>query len=157
VSGPKDLEPARTRERGFTQKMRALKLDGSVIARETLTEHGGAAATTKLLTQHPHMTAIFASTLSQAVGALHAIRMMGLRVPEDVSVLGYDDLPLADYLDPPLTTIAMPLLELGAAAVDAVINQILGESPCDLTIGTSPRVIQRRSVSSPSPRRAARA
>lgn len=149
VSGPKDLEPARTRERGFTQKMRALKLDGSVIARETLTEHGGAIATETLLTQHPDLTAIFASTLSQAVGSLHAIRSMGLHVPEDVSVLGYDDLPLADYLDPPLTTIAMPLLELGAAAVDAVVSQINGDAPYDLTIGTSPQVIQRRSVSHP--------
>jgi LacI family transcriptional regulator len=156
VSGPKDLEPARTRERGFTQKMRALKLDGSVIARDTLTELGGAVATEKLLAQHPDLTAIFASTLSQAVGSLHAIRTMGLRIPEDISVLGYDDLPLADYLDPPLTTISMPLLELGAAAVDAVVSQIRGKSPCDLIIGTSPRVIERRSVSSPSPRGAVR-
>jgi LacI family transcriptional regulator len=152
VSGPKDLEPARTRERGFAEKMRELDLDGSVIARETLTEHGGALATAELLTQNPELTAIFASTLSQAVGALHAIRTMGMRIPEDVSVLGYDDLPLADYLDPPLTTIAMPLAQLGAAAVDAVVSQILGEPPSDLTIGTSAKVIQRRSVSSPSPR-----
>lgn len=152
VSGPEDLEPARTRERGFTQKMRALKLDGSVIARETLTELGGAMATEKLLTQHPDLTAIFSSTLRQAVGSLHAIRTMGLRIPEDISVLGYDDLPLADYLDPPLTTISMPLLELGAAAVDAVVSQIRGKPPCDLIVGTSPKVIERRSVSCPSSR-----
>lgn len=156
VSGPKDLEPARTRERGFIQKMKTLRLDGSAIARDTLTELGGAMATEKLLTQHPELTAIFASTLRQAVGSLHAIRTMGLRIPEDISVLGYDDLPLADYLDPPLTTIAMPLLELGAAAVDAVVGQIRGGPPGDLIIGTSPTVIERRSVSGPSSRRTPR-
>jgi DNA-binding LacI/PurR family transcriptional regulator len=47
-------------------------------------------------------TAVYCSTLGQAVGALHAIRTSGLRVPGDLSVVSYDDLPLADYLDPPL-------------------------------------------------------
>lgn len=153
VAGPKDLEPARTRERSFTERMRALELKGNAIARNTLTEQGGAAATHKLLTRHPELTAIFASTLSQAVGSLHAIRALGLRVPTDISVLGYDDLPLADYLDPPLTTIAMPLAELGAAAVHAVVQQILGEPPCDVTIAIPPSVVERRSVAGPRPPR----
>ena len=83
-------------------------------------------AARRLLARRPAPTALYCGTLGQAIGALHALHVLGLRVPEDVSVVSYDDLPLADYLSPPLTTVAMPLLELGAAAVDAVLDQLEG-------------------------------
>jgi LacI family transcriptional regulator len=75
-------------------------------------------------------------------------------MPEDLSVIAYDDLPLADYLDPPLTTIAMPLLELGAAAVTAVLDQLGGQVPRDIRLDSVPAVIERRSTG-PAPERGA--
>lgn len=65
-------------------------------------------------------TAIFASCDDTALGALRALREAGLRVPEDISLVGFDDMPVAAWLDPPLTTVRQPLVEMGAAAVDLV-------------------------------------
>jgi LacI family transcriptional regulator len=149
VSGPEQLEPARARERGFLAAMHALGLETAPVERDDFDEQGGAAAATRLLTRCPDLTAVYTSTLSQAVGATHAVRGVGRRIPDDLSVISYDDLPLADYLDPPLTTVAMPLQELGAAAVDALVEQLGGRPPRDTTIPTTPLVISRRSTGPP--------
>lgn len=148
VSGPDDLEPAVARERGFVAQMAALGLAADRIARGPFSEEGGAAAAALLLRAEPLPSAVYCSTLGQALGALHAIRTRGLRIPDDVSVVSYDDLPLADYLDPPLTTVAMPLLELGAAAVDAVLAQLGGAPPADVAIPVAPVIVERRSTRS---------
>ncbi|WP_402463639.1 LacI family DNA-binding transcriptional regulator [Isoptericola aurantiacus] len=65
-------------------------------------------------------TAIFASSDDTALGALHALRELGRSVPDDVSLVGFDDLPVAPWIDPPLTTVRQPLAEMGATAVDLV-------------------------------------
>jgi DNA-binding LacI/PurR family transcriptional regulator len=149
VSGPPDLQPAEARELGFVDEMHRLGLPSGTIARGPFSEDGGAAAAERLLRARPLPTAVYCSTLGQAVGALHAIRSRGLRVPDDVSVVTYDDLPLAGYLDPPLTTVAMPLLELGAAAVDAVLGQLGGVAPADVAIRVRPAVVERGSTRRP--------
>lgn len=155
VAGPEALEPSRLREDGFVSRATELGLTVRAVERAAFSEAGGAQAATRLLQAH-RTTALYVSTLSQAVGAMHAIRALGLAIPDDVSVVAYDDLPLADYLDPPLTTIAMPLVELGAAAVEAVIAQLGGDPPTDVRVTTSPQVISRASVrriGTASPRR----
>ena len=96
----------------------------------------------------PRRTALYCGTLSQAIGALHTAHALGLRVPDDLSVISYDDLPLADFLDPPLTTVAMPLLELGALAVEAVLSQLGGAEPQDVAVPTKPAVVARASTGS---------
>jgi DNA-binding LacI/PurR family transcriptional regulator len=146
VSGPGELQPAAARERGFVAEMVDLGLGTDRIVRGAFSEEGGAAAAAQLLRADPPPTAVYCSTLGQAVGALHAIRAGGLRIPEDVSVVSYDDLPLADYLEPPLTTVAMPLLELGAAAVDAVLAQLAGAPPADVAIPVPPAIVERGST-----------
>jgi LacI family transcriptional regulator len=75
---------------------------------------------------------------------------MGLRLPDDLSVIAYDEMPLADYLRPPLTTIRMPLAELGAAAVEALVSQLSGEEPRDVTVPQKPEVVVRNSTAPPS-------
>ncbi|WP_219415591.1 LacI family DNA-binding transcriptional regulator [Pseudonocardia nigra] len=146
VSGPPELQPAQARERGFVEQMAELGLDQAGVARGPFSEEGGARAATELLARSPGPTAVYCSTLSQSIGALHAIRARGLRIPDDISVVSYDDLPLAGYLDPPLTTVAMPLLELGAAAVDAVLAQLRGEPPSDVAVPVEPRIVPRSSA-----------
>lgn len=146
VAGPEELEPARARERGFVDEMRALKLDATPVVREAFSERGGAEAALGLLKRWPDVTAVYTSTLSQAIGAVHTARLLGREVPRDLSVMAYDDLPLADYLDPPLTTIAMPLVQLGAAAVDALMAQLQGHPANDVMIAVAPSVIVRKST-----------
>jgi len=68
--------------------------------------------------------AIFAANDSMAVGALSALRAAGLRVPDDVAVVGFDDIPIARYLSPPLTTVQVPIAELGARALAALLRAV---------------------------------
>jgi LacI family transcriptional regulator len=69
-------------------------------------------------------TAIFALTDVTAVGVMHAVTEMNLKIPQDISVIGYDDLPIASYTIPPLTTIAQPFVEMGEKAVELLLQQI---------------------------------
>ncbi|GGW92604.1 LacI family transcriptional regulator [Streptomyces malachitofuscus] len=95
--------------------------------------HGGwnrakaATATHTLLDGDPGITAVFACADSMALGVYDALSARGLRVPEDISVVGFDDLPEAQYITPGLTTVRQPSTELGAAAVKLLIELARGE------------------------------
>jgi len=84
----------------------------------------GRAATARLLKTGSHFTAIFAQSDLLALGAITELRSHGLRVPEDVSVVGYDDIPVASFVDPALTTIRQPMRDVGAKAVDILLDRI---------------------------------
>lgn len=92
--------------------------DGLAIATGEAVVRGGEQAMTELLRRHPDMTGVVAYNDLMAIGALRAIRAAGRRVPEDVSVVGFDDVLLAAYLEPPLTTIAQATAEMGRWAVE---------------------------------------
>ncbi|MDO8501880.1 MAG: LacI family DNA-binding transcriptional regulator [Gemmatimonadaceae bacterium] len=105
------------REAGIAPE-RSLELDGD------FTEAGGYAATLELLAAKPRPTAIFAANDSMAIGALSALRESGVRVPEDMAVAGFDDIPLARYMDPPLSSVRVPISDLGARAVEILLHAI---------------------------------
>lgn len=88
------------------------------------TEAGGYAAAMELVAMKARPTAIFAANDSMAIGALSALRESGIEVPEDIAVAGFDDIPLARYMDPPLSSVHVPICELGAKAVDLLLNGI---------------------------------
>ena len=94
---------------------------------------------------------MFTSSLAQAIGLLHAARTLGRAVPADLSVIAYDELPVAAYLSPPVTTIAMPLGELGAAAVDVLAELLGGGSPTSQVLGSAPELVERASTAPPPP------
>ena len=81
------------------------------------------------------MTGIICASDPLALGAVRAVRRLGLSVPEDVSVVGYDDSPLMTCTDPPLTTIRQPIESMGRAAVKLLVSQIDG------TVGTAERLL----------------
>mgnify|MGYP003575241926 CR=1 FL=1 len=145
VSGPEALSPGDSRRTGFIRAALDAQLPEPAIERGSFSEQGGYEATKKLMRDHPEVTAVYTSTLNQAIGALHALHELQLAVPHDISVISYDDLPLADYLQPTLTTIAMPLLELGKTAVNALCDQLQGAPPRDLIIPSEPHVVARQS------------
>jgi LacI family transcriptional regulator len=72
---------------------------------------------------------VFAASDTMAIAAMHAIRNRGLRVPNDIAVIGYDDLPLAAYATPPLSSVHQPISDMGANAVRLLIEQIKGQGP----------------------------
>ena len=95
------------------------------------------------------LTAVFTSSLAQAIGLLHVARGRGRRVPENLSVVAYDELPVAEYLAPPLTTVAMPLSELGAAAVEILVGMLDGRPPRSQVLGSEPVLVERASTAAP--------
>ena len=89
----------------------------------------GRAAAARLLERDAPFTALFAHSDLIALGAIRQLRDAGLRVPDDVSVVGYDDLPVAEYVEPALTTVHQPMREVGALAVGFVLDQLSGGAP----------------------------
>jgi DNA-binding LacI/PurR family transcriptional regulator len=84
---------------------------------------GGYRAAGRLLDRAPELTAIFAHNDYMAIGAVRAVHDRGLRVPEDVSIIGCDDIDLAGFVSPALTTVQIPFEALGAAAVRMLLDQ----------------------------------
>ena len=88
------------------------------------TEAAGHSAALELLALKKRPTAIFAANDSMAIGALSALRSSGIAVPEEMAVAGFDDIPLARYMDPPLSSVHVPICELGARAVEILLHGI---------------------------------
>ena len=123
-----DIKSSRRVRKVFTQlcERRGLPCGDHVVADGKFTEEGGAAAAEQLLTAHPHLTALFATNDKMAIGAMHQAARRGLRVPSDLSVVGFDDLRHAAFINPTLTTIHLPLYEVGAAAMERLVERIHG-------------------------------
>lgn len=141
LAGPDHIVPARVRRERFDE------LAGSgdrVVVADDFTERGGYQAAEALAASGA--TAVFTSSLGQGVGLLRRLHELGVSVPTQLAVIANDDVPLAGYTTPSLSTVAMPLVELGAAAADAVIAQIDGAPPADVTIPATPRIVARESA-----------
>lgn len=134
---------------GFTAAHRAygLEPDPALVVSGEFTRASGYQMTKRLLSADKQFTAIFAATDMVASGVLHALREANLRVPEDVSVVGYDDIPLALDLVPALTTVHVPHEELGRTAVRLAVNRD-SEPVQHVTLGT--HIVVRQSVSPPA-------
>lgn len=116
ISGPDDNLDARERCEGFVQAM-AEHAPGAVVTvlEGDFSEEGGERAAQRILSEGLIVDAIFAANDMMAVGCLHGLRSAGVRVPDQVAMVGFDDVPLARYLD--LTTIRVGIAEIGARAV----------------------------------------
>lgn len=147
LSGPPRLDPSARRLQAFKAAMRDVGVTRPVVAHAHFSISDATRGVRELLAADPDLTAIFTSNFTQAIGALAAIRASGRNVPDDVSLITYDDLPIADALDPPLTTIRMPMEELGRAGVDSLLAQMAGEPFDDVRIGADPELVIRQSTS----------
>ena len=97
-------------------------------------------------------TGVFASNINQAVGALAGARIAGRSSPTTCRWSATTTTPSCDYLEVPLTAIRMPLSELGRVAVDALIDQVEGSQPHDITVETAPELVVRESTAPPRSR-----
>lgn len=129
ITGPLDLHSARTRRQAFLDGMRAhgIKADPKLVREGTHTAEGGQHAMAAILRSPKRPTAVVCSNDWTAIGALHALDAAGLRVPVDVSLVGFDDIPLASYTSPPLTSVRMSAGDVGSTAFDALFRLIGGE------------------------------
>ena len=129
ISGPHGFRSARERRQGFEDALAeaGIKLPRSLIADGNYTFESGIAATQSLLDVTPRPTAIFACNDDMAAGVLLAARQRGLSVPEQLSIIGFDDQPLAARVWPPLTTVHWPMEAMGRSAALKLIADMIDE------------------------------
>jgi LacI family transcriptional regulator, galactose operon repressor len=128
LRGPDGNEDSDERERGYRSALKShgIPFDPALIGRGGFNEEDGQAAVQKLLADGPDFDAVFAGDDDSAIGALRALKLAGRRVPGQVSVAGFDDLPYAPYISPALTTVRAPIEQIGREAVGKLIRVIRG-------------------------------
>lgn len=122
IAGPPGNHESQERQRGYQAALRTGMQ--TLLFEGDFTEEAGCAAGRRIAQAKPRPDAVFAANDMMAVGALAALAEAGLRVPEDVAVAGFDDIPIARYVSPALTTIRVPIAALGAAALEALSKAI---------------------------------
>lgn len=148
IAGPQDKTPARLRLEGFHQAMEqaGLPVLPSYIVAGDLEFEGGYNAMNQLLALNPLPQAVFTSNDAMAVGVYHALYQAGLSVPQDIAVIGYDDIELARYMTPPLTTIHQPKDELGELAIDTLLHRLAEPGGSQQLLVLTPELVERGSV-----------
>ncbi|MDX8520975.1 LacI family DNA-binding transcriptional regulator [Mesorhizobium dulcispinae] len=126
IGGPRDSSSSPARLRGFTRALEeaGLALSPSSVVDSDYHFAGGRLAMERLMEQAPEITAVFACNDLMAMGAITALRSRGLRVPDDMSLVGFDDIPYAVTTWPPLTTIAQPVEKIGTRAVSLLLERV---------------------------------
>ncbi len=130
VRGIKDHPDAIQRFEGYSKALAdaGIEFDSELIYQGDFTAQSGVVAVNSLLARGTHFSAIFAANDMVAFGARLALHRHGIRVPEDVSIIGFDDQAEAAFMTPPLTTMRQPAVEMGTAAASALVKLICGES-----------------------------
>jgi DNA-binding LacI/PurR family transcriptional regulator len=151
LAGPEDWAEANARRDGFLAEAAALGMRATVSAPGDWTSASGARIGAELLTDDT-ITAVFSSNDQMALGVLHALRLDGRSAPDDVSVVGFDDIPEAAFFAPPLTTIRQDFAELGRNCVARLLAAIEG-SPVrgGENAVVSPLLVLRESTAAPAP------
>jgi len=126
ITGPSDLTPSAERVLGYKRALTEhnLAVDENLIRKGNFHYESGHKAVLEFLTMDDPPTAIFACNDLMAVGAISGARKQSWRVPEDLAIVGFDDIALASFANPPLTTIAQPKYEMGTLAVQMLMERI---------------------------------
>lgn len=128
ITGSQDQVVGYDRYQGYLKALQdyGQPISPELVAEGDFTDEGGYKAMTRLLPQKPD--AIFAASDMMAYGAMRALREANLRIPEDVAIVGFDDIPASSKTVPPLTTVRQPVLQMGSQAVDVLIDLIDGKA-----------------------------
>ncbi len=148
MTGPKveDCVLERTRSYRDTLQRAGIELDARYVAEGDWSASSGYAIMRRWLDQGLPFTALFAQNDRMAIGALRALRESGIRVPDQISVVGFDDIPFAAYLDPPLTTVQQDLHALGREAARLLLGARQEEQVCSQHILVPPQLVVRQST-----------
>ncbi len=150
IAGPPGVRPAEDRLEGYRQAMQARGLQPRYVpCSDHWGPNQGYYLMNRLLDEDEAPTAVFTSNDRVAIGALHAIRDRGLHVPDDISLVGVDDIEVSAHITPPLTTVRQPLEQLATLAVEQLLRSIRGERPPQMTTLLEPLLIARQSTAPP--------
>lgn len=151
ITGPSDLTPSADRVAGYRQALAeaGLPVAEELVVRGDFHYEGGYRAAQQLLSLPDPPTALFACNDLMAVGAIRGAADLGRSVPADLSVVGFDDISLASYTNPPLTTVAQPMYEIGALAARLLTERIGGLQIAPRRYVLNVRLVVRRSTAAP--------
>jgi DNA-binding LacI/PurR family transcriptional regulator len=147
ISGPQDWIEAEYRMQGYLDEINAADLRTRAPILGDWSAHFGYYAGLELL-RFRDFTAVFASNDQMALGFMHACRETGLRIPDDISIVGFDDIPEAAHFAPPLTTVRQDFAEIGRRAVASLLDQLQGRSRSEQLL--VPELVVRQSTAAPS-------
>lgn len=148
IGGPLEIRLARERFDGFRQALaaRALGPGACPVEEGVFTCEHGYTAMQRILANHPRPTAVFAANDLIAIGAMHAIDEAGLRAPDDISIVGVDDIQVAAFQTPPLTTVRQPFTQLATLGVQLLLDILAGKALAQSQFVIEPTLITRRST-----------
>ena len=154
VMGPEYATTAVQRRNGYREALTeaGIPLDDSLVAGDAFSMEAGETAAHSLLGRTDPPTAIFAVNDNNAIGVMFTAAARGLRIPDDLSVIGYNDIPVVSRLPVPLTTIREPFNQIARGAIDLLLDETIthgGEIP---TIVATPTLIPRKSTAAPKSR-----
>lgn len=151
ISGPEAILCSRARLDGYRAAMDAagLPVDDNLVRYGDFHVEEGRDHGRDLLALPQRPTAVFAANDLQALGVYEAARAAGLRIPEDLSVVGFDDLPIAHWVGPPLTTVRQHLVEMAVAATELVLALARGPQPTHTRVELATTLVVRQSTAAP--------
>lgn len=148
IAGPENWYESRERVRGWRDSLADSGIQAPPVVRGDWSAASGYAAARQLLAE-PQVTAIFVANDSMALGTLHAMYELGLRCPEDVSLVGFDDYPEAEFFSPGLTTIRQDFDEIGRLSVGLLLDLIESGSASTQHLLLEPELVLRASTAAP--------
>jgi LacI family transcriptional regulator len=158
LQGRRDTSTNDERLLGYKRAMGAADLDAqpSLVRGDDFSEESGYHSTCELLAAHPEMSAVFAFSNQNALGALRAFAERGWKVPQDISLVTFDDAPFAEYLASPLSVVRQDVEAIGGRAAELLIERIrTGSKPAELLHRVPVEFLMRESIGPPNPRQAA--
>ncbi len=152
VAAPQRMSTGLRRYRGFLEAMSECGLEvleDAVVFATGFTEEAGAVAALQLLSSGANCTAVVAANDLIALGVYSAAAKLGLRLPQDLSVVGFNNMPFVDKLAPPLTTVNVPVYDLGVRAAELLLERLQDETAQPRTLLLETRLIERGSTAPP--------
>ena len=147
VSGPKGRYDADERTQGYRKALReaGIQPDEKLLRYGNWTPDSGYEQMTRLLDEGVSFSAVFTHSDIMALGCMQALKDRGVKIPEDVGVIGFDDISITQFVDPPLTSVHQPFFEMGQAAMRVLIGRIGGKKPNGSKVVLPATLVIRRS------------
>lgn len=147
ITGPVDVSTSRDRKKGYEDALasHAIEIRPDYIGLGDNRQPSGDALASRLLELARPPTALFVTNNLMTVGALQAIHRLGLKIPNDVAIIGFDDLPWAEALNPPLTVVRQPAYDIGHAAAELLLRRLNNPQVAPASIRLRPKLIIRQS------------
>jgi LacI family transcriptional regulator len=150
IAGPQNVSTGHQRHAGFLAALAEHGIEAAAIGfGAAFTEREGARVCEELLAAEPDLTAIVAGNDLMALGCYDVLAARGIACPEQISVVGFNDMPFAGHFDPPLTTVRIPHYEIGAAAAELLLERLAEPSAPTRHVVLEPELVVRRSTAAP--------